>query len=163
MNVIESHFMPSFLLPLKEVFLIKREIKGIPMMGILKVEVSRLRLISFGIASVPAGGYLVTKHYLLNNLFGIVFSVTGIEQMVLPDFKVGFILLWGLFFYDIFWVYGTDVMVTVAKNIDAPIKLLFPLDLAATPDKFSMLGLGDIVIPGIFVALCLKYDIDRNT
>lgn len=82
--------------------------------------------------------------------------------MVLPDFKVGFILLWGLFFYDIFWVYGTDVMVTVAKNIDAPIKLLFPLDLLATPDKFSMLGLGDIVIPGIFVALCLKYDIDRK-
>lgn len=76
--------------------------------------------------------------------------------------KVGFILLWGLFFYDIFWVYGTEVMVTVAKGIDAPIKLLFPLDLASDPTKFSMLGLGDIVIPGIFVAICLKYDIDRN-
>lgn len=25
-----------------------------------------------------------------------------------------------------------------------------------------MLGLGDIVIPGIFVALCLKYDIDKR-
>jgi minor histocompatibility antigen H13 len=25
-----------------------------------------------------------------------------------------------------------------------------------------MLGLGDIVIPGIFVALCLKYDLDRR-
>lgn len=25
-----------------------------------------------------------------------------------------------------------------------------------------MLGLGDIVIPGIFVALCLKYDMDKN-
>jgi len=25
-----------------------------------------------------------------------------------------------------------------------------------------MLGLGDIVIPGIFVALCLKYDFDRR-
>jgi minor histocompatibility antigen H13 len=24
-----------------------------------------------------------------------------------------------------------------------------------------MLGLGDIVIPGIFIALCLKFDIDR--
>lgn len=24
-----------------------------------------------------------------------------------------------------------------------------------------MLGLGDIVIPGIFVGLCLKYDIDK--
>ena len=46
--------------------------------------------------------------------------------MNLPSFKVGAILLWGLFFYDIFWVYGTDVMITVAKNFDAPIKLLFP-------------------------------------
>lgn len=25
-----------------------------------------------------------------------------------------------------------------------------------------MLGLGDIVIPGIFVSLCLKFDIDTN-
>lgn len=25
-----------------------------------------------------------------------------------------------------------------------------------------MLGLGDIVIPGIFVALCLKYDLDKR-
>ena len=32
----------------------------------------------------------------------------------------------GLFFYDIFWVFGTPVMVSVAKNLDAPIKLLFP-------------------------------------
>jgi minor histocompatibility antigen H13 len=29
-----------------------------------------------------------------------------------------------LFFYDIFWVFGTEVMVTVAKNLDGPIKLL---------------------------------------
>lgn len=35
-------------------------------------------------------------------------------------------MLWGLFFYDIFWVYGTDVMVTVAKSLEAPIKLQFP-------------------------------------
>jgi minor histocompatibility antigen H13 len=69
-------------------------------------------------------------------------------------------MLWGLFFYDIFWVYGTDVMITVAKSIDAPIKLMFPYNLLEVPPKFSMLGLGDIVIPGIFVALALKYDID---
>lgn len=25
-----------------------------------------------------------------------------------------------------------------------------------------MLGLGDIVVPGIFIALCLKFDIDRS-
>ena len=27
--------------------------------------------------------------------------------------------------------------------------------------QFSLLGLGDIVIPGVFIALCLKYDVDR--
>lgn len=68
--------------------------------------------------------------------------------------------MWGLFFYDIFWVYGTDVMVTVAKSFDAPIKLLFPYDWET--GKKSMLGLGDIVIPGVFVALALKYDIDHR-
>jgi len=52
-------------------------------------------------------------------------------------------------------------MVTVAKSVDAPIKLLFPNDPYEDPIKFSMLGLGDIVIPGIFAALCVKYDINR--
>ena len=68
--------------------------------------------------------------------------------------------MWALFFYDIFWVYGTDVMVTVAKSLDAPIKLLFPYALSEDPIKFSMLGLGDIVIPGIFISLCVRYDIN---
>jgi minor histocompatibility antigen H13 len=128
----------------------------------LSLEFSQLNLISFSIAIVPMVLYIMTKHWLLNNIFGIAFSITGISSLNLPNFKVGFILLWGLFLYDIFWVYGTDVMVSVAQNIDAPIKLSFPADLSATPPKFSMLGLGDIVIPGIFVALCLKFDIDTG-
>lgn len=35
-------------------------------------------------------------------------------------------LLAGLFLYDVFWVFFTPVMVSVAKNFEAPIKLLFP-------------------------------------
>lgn len=50
--------------------------------------------------------------------------------------------------YDIFWVFGTDVMVTVAKSFDAPVKLLWPKALFDEHTHFSMLGLGDIVIPG---------------
>lgn len=55
-------------------------------------------------------------------------------------------------------------MVSVATNFDAPIKLLWPRDILdylftqASNSRFTMLGLGDIVIPGIFVALCLRYD-----
>jgi minor histocompatibility antigen H13 len=49
----------------------------------------------------------------------------------------------------------------VAKSFDAPIKLLFPRAasaLGADVPPFSMLGLGDIVIPGIYVALTLRMD-----
>ena len=53
---------------------------------------------------------------------------------------------------------------TVAKSFDAPIKLLFPRveSLAEGKAPFSMLGLGDIVVPGIFVALILRYDAKQN-
>jgi len=76
----------------------------------------------------------------------------------LGNFKTGSLLLSLLFFYDIFFVFGTDVMITVAKNIDAPIKLQFPRDLTTTPPQYSILGLGDIVIPGIFMSMCLRFD-----
>lgn len=124
-------------------------------------SVNRCEVVAGLLALPPTVGYFITKHWLLNNLFGISFSICGIESLVLPTFKVAFILLWGLFFYDIFWVYGTDVMMTVAKSVEAPIKLIFPINLSAEQPIFSMLGLGDIVIPGVFIALCLKYDVDK--
>eukprot|EP00960_Hanusia_phi_P075002 768357-Hanusia_phi.AAC.3 len=53
-------------------------------------------------------------------------------------------------------------MVTVAKSFQAPIKLVFPRDWSApVGQQFSMLGLGDIVIPGLFIALLLRWDIAR--
>jgi len=123
---------------------------------------TRLNFISLLISIFPIIVYLSTKNWLCNNIFGVAFSIAGIANFtVLPNFKVGMLMLWGLFFYDIFWVYGTDVMITVAKSIDAPIKLMFPYNWEELPPKFSMLGLGDIVIPGVYVALCLKYDVDR--
>ena len=30
------------------------------------------------------------------------------------------------------------------------------------PPKYSILGLGDIVIPGVFVSLCLRFDFMKN-
>jgi minor histocompatibility antigen H13 len=108
--------------------------------------------------------YYATKHWAANNALGLAFSLQGIEHLSLGATQHGAILLAGLFVYDVFWVFCTPVMVSVAKSFDAPIKLLFPkaLALALAPEaprkEFSMLGLGDIVIPGIFVALMLRYD-----
>lgn len=127
----------------------------------IPVKFSLMDVISFNLALFPTFIYAKTKNWMASNFFGYIFCISAIDGLALPNFKVGFILLWGLFIYDIFWVFGTDVMVTVAKNIDAPIKILFPLDLLAEEPKFSLLGLGDIVIPAVFVALCLKFDVDR--
>lgn len=45
-------------------------------------------------------------------------------------------------------------MITVAKKVDAPIKLVFK-----SSSGFSMLGLGDIVVPGLLMALALRFDL----
>lgn len=118
------------------------------------------------ICIVVGSWYFLQKHWIANNLFGLAFAINGVEFLQLPRVSTGFILLGGLFFYDIFWVFGTDVMVTVAKSFEAPIKLVFPQDLLENgpllANNFAMLGLGDIVIPGIFIALLLRFDLSRN-
>ena len=108
----------------------------------------------------------------------MAFSIFGIENLMLGEYKVGLILLSLLFFYDIFWVFYTPVMVSVAKNIEGPVKLMFPklqsaidkmrqekgednqyAGKAYDPREYNMIGLGDIVIPGVYVALMLRFDI----
>lgn len=118
--------------------------------------------------SVVGVWYLLKKHWIVNNLFGIAFAISGVELLHLNNVITGCILLCGLFVYDIFWVFGTNVMVTVAKSFEAPIKLVFPQDLleqGLRANNFAMLGLGDIVIPGIFIALLLRFDnsLNRNS
>ena len=126
-----------------------------------KFELSPGRLICIGIVLVPVGCYFVTKHWALNNVFGVFFSIVALKGVSLSTTRTGMLLLWALFFYDIFWVYGTDVMVTVAKNLDLPIKLVFPYLNAEQEVAKSMVGLGDIVLPGFFISLCLKFDIEQ--
>ena len=112
---------------------------------------------------VPVGLYYgVTKHWIFNNILGECFSYVAVKSLNLDSFRTGMLLLSGLFFYDIFWVFGTDVMVSVAKGLEAPIKVVFPLDFQAETLKFTLLGLGDIVIPGIFIALALRFDYQQS-
>ena len=64
-------------------------------------------------------------------------------------------LLSGLFLYDVIFVFGSDVMLTVATKIEAPVKFLFPASLDTITTRsypFSVLGLGDIVVPGVMSA-----------
>merc|ERR1712112_231866 len=130
--------------------------------AILDYEFDSHDLVCLCLCSVVGVWYLLKKHWIANNLLGMAFAVNGVELLHLNNVVTGCILLGGLFFYDIFWVFGTDVMVTLAKSFEAPIKLVFPQDLlenGLNAGNFAMLGLGDIVIPGIFIALLLRYDV----
>jgi minor histocompatibility antigen H13 len=137
----------------------KTYLKGVNVFGQLDLEFSHYTVLCFLISAVICGAYVLTHHFLTNNLIGILFCIFAVQNMFLGNFKVGVGLLVALFFYDIFWVFGTEVMITVAKNISGPIKLLFPKKLPVLENAdLSLLGLGDIVIPGIFVSLCLRFD-----
>jgi len=118
--------------------------------------------IAFFFCSFIGLSHLYRRHWITNNLLGIGFAIYGIVGLHLASFKAGVLLLSGLFIYDVFWVFATDVMTTVAKGIDAPVLLMFPQDLLRNgwmdASKHGMLGLGDIVIPGIFVALLYRFD-----
>ena len=125
-------------------------------------DVTLLDIVSLIFAYIMVSIYILTKSWIYNNILAILLSLNAVQMIFLGNFKNGFGMLIALFFYDIFFVFGTDVMLTVAKSIDAPIKILFPTDWTEDPPKFSLLGLGDIVIPGIFMAMCLRYDILRS-
>ncbi|KAK7472532.1 hypothetical protein VKT23_000647 [Stygiomarasmius scandens] len=108
------------------------------------------------------------KSVLLTDILSLSFSHNALSLMKIDSFITGTVLLSGLFLYDIWWVFGTpavmgtSVMVEVATQLDVPIKLLWPKSTSFSDSRgFTMLGLGDVVIPGVFVALALRYDYHR--
>lgn len=124
--------------------------------------------------------FLKQKDYL-NNFIAIMSAVSTINMLDVKDTKTGIFLLVGLFFFDIFWVFGTkyllnlffpnqdffknkidkfsnqeSIMETVAKNVKAPILLKY----FTKSDRPMILGLGDIVIPATFIKTL--YDSSNN-
>lgn len=91
--------------------------------------------------------------WVINNIFGISFCVLGIRLIGINSYKTGAIMLIGLFFYDVFWVFGStpvfgsNVMVTVAKGVQAPIKLLFPRLMESMVENSTEVHFGSASIP----------------
>lgn len=129
------------------------------------VLVTGVDVASFVLAAPVAVWYFQTRNWLANNVLACALALSAIDLLAIGEFKTSVILLCGLFVYDAFWVFGSksivkeNVMVAVAKNFEGPIKLVFPKLLdAARPGggDFSILGLGDIVIPGLFIAMMMR-------
>ena len=141
--------------------IVNRGFPQVELFSLFGTSITALTILSFVFSSLFGGWYFMEKHWVANNLFGLTLATSAIETIPIQSVSVASIMMGGLFIYDIFWVFGTDVMVTVAKSLDAPIKLMFPLDfldLGFSGSTHTMLGLGDIVVPGLLIAMFCRYD-----
>lgn len=106
---------------------------------------------------------LVSNPWWLTNLLGFSFCYSALQILSPTTFWTGTLILTSLFFYDIYFVFYTPMMIEVATKLDIPVKLLIPKpgDLNQPPDKqaLTLLGLGDIVLPGIMLGLALRFDL----
>ncbi|THH04070.1 hypothetical protein EW146_g10271 [Bondarzewia mesenterica] len=113
-------------------------------------------LFLFPLGALPSVLYTFSrsakKSALLTDILALSFSHNALSLLKIDSFTTGCILLSGLFVYDIWWVFGTEVMVKVATNLDVPIKLLWPKSVAFSTDRgFTMLGLGDVSLVRSFL------------
>ncbi|XP_046385036.1 signal peptide peptidase-like 3 [Ischnura elegans] len=143
-------------------------------------------MLSFSLALFIVCIWVLTGHWLLMDAMGMGLCVAFIAFVRLPSLKVSTLLLTGLLIYDVFWVFfssyifNTNVMVKVATRpadnpvglvarklhlggvvkeapkLSLPGKLVFPS--MHHSGHFSMLGLGDIVMPGLLLCFVLRYD-----
>lgn len=125
----------------------------------------------------------VAKPWQLTNFFGLSFCYGSLQMTSPSTAGIGSLLLGGLFLYDIYMVFYTPMMVHVATNLDVPIKMLFPrpdgcvyptgaeegslemeeyLKCLGKKRAMAMLGLGDIVVPGLIIAFALQFDLWRH-
>jgi len=106
--------------------------------------------------------FAMEQKFLVSNFIAWALGMTSLGAISLGSFQTALVLLAGLFCYDIFWVFGTDVMMTVATKVEAPVKFLYtaPPTVSGEPRSypFSVLGLGDVVVPGLFVRFMSKID-----
>lgn len=122
--------------------------------GSFKSQIKFNHLLGFLVSIAITAAYHLVEWHILSNILGAAMCYAAFGMLSPTSFSIGTAVLWGLFFYDIIMVFYTPFMITVAKKVDAPIKLVFK-----SSSGFSMLGLGDIVVPGLLMALALRFDL----
>ena len=106
---------------------------------------------------------LVAKPWWLTNILGFSFAYSSLQIISPTTSWTGTLILGADFIYDIYFVFFTPVMVTVATQLDIPAKLIFPTPSRPNEDPTRpasfMLGLGDIILPGMMIGFALRFDL----
>jgi len=117
--------------------------------------------------------------WILQDFLGVCFCISLIKTIRLPNLKISAILLIALLLYDIFFVFitpffsarGKSVMVEVATGNGSkeqlPMVIRIPkivkTALSICERPYSLLGFGDILLPGLFVAFNHNFDVLAKT
>ncbi|MBZ3875819.1 Signal peptide peptidase-like 2B [Sciurus carolinensis] len=120
--------------------------------------------------------------WVLQDALGVAFCLYMLKTIRLPTFKACTLLLLVLFIYDVFFVFvtpfltrsGNSIMVEVATGpsdsatreklpmvLKVPRLSASPLALCDRP--FSLLGFGDILVPGLLVAYCHRFGLQAQS
>lgn len=110
----------------------------------------------------------VSFAWIGQDILGIALIVTVLQIVRVPNLKVGTVLLTCAFLYDIFWVFASkwffheSVMIVVArgdKSREDGIPMLLKIPRMFDPwGGYSVIGFGDIILPGLLIAFSLRYD-----
>ncbi|XP_019430066.1 PREDICTED: signal peptide peptidase-like 4 [Lupinus angustifolius] len=110
----------------------------------------------------------VSYAWIGQDILGITLIITVLQIVRIPNLKVGTVLLSCAFLYDIFWVFVSkwwfheSVMIVVArgdKSGEDGIPMLLKIPRLFDPwGGYSIIGFGDILLPGLLVAFSLRYD-----
>ncbi|KAJ6320343.1 hypothetical protein OIU78_015686 [Salix suchowensis] len=110
----------------------------------------------------------VSFAWIGQDILGIALIITVLQIVRVPNLKVGTVLLSCAFLYDIFWVFVSkwwfkeSVMIVVArgdKSGEDGIPMLLKIPRMFDPwGGYSIIGFGDIILPGLLVAFSLRYD-----
>ncbi len=142
----------------------------------LRGRTCRLALFDLLVCGACAGlvvaGWLLTYHWAFVDLLAVAMAVQAVATLRLPNLMVSTLLLCVFFVYDVFWVFvspllfgGKSVMVEVAVGVTSS---SIPLPMLVLVPKFlsggsGLLGLGDIVLPGILLAFLFRCDFAKAT
>lgn len=89
----------------------------------LSLRTPSLFLIPLG--AVPSilynfGPSTTRRSALLTDVLALSFSHNALSLLKIDSFQTGIVLLSGLFVYDIWWVFGTEVVSTIPRTVTYP-------------------------------------------
>jgi len=131
------------------------------------VSVLHVSLILFSISVLVTWLFTNQKTTVFTNFIAICIAISGITLIQIPSFMIALILLGLFFFYDIFWVFISSfifkqsVMESVALSLPSLPMLIYVPRLFLK--GYSGLGLGDIVLPGLFICFLYRFDNSKKT